>query len=72
MPINQAADEKLLAFIKKYSKKHGYAPTTREMATALGITSPGAVHKRLVRLRRAGRVTWRDNATRTITVAADG
>lgn len=72
MPINQAADEKLLAFIERYRNKYGYAPTTREMATALGIRSPGAVHKRLVRLRNAGRVTWRDNATRTIKVLAGG
>lgn len=68
MPINHDADERLLRFIDSYRKKYGFAPTTREMATELGISSPGAVHKRLRRLKREGRVSWRVGATRTIQV----
>lgn len=44
----------LLDFLRDYLRKHGYAPTLREMARALGVSSVATVHKHLKALEKKG------------------
>jgi DNA-binding transcriptional regulator YhcF (GntR family) len=71
VPVDVAADDRLVAFIAGYTTTHGFGPSNREMATHLGVTV-GALHKRLARLRGLGRVTWHDGLQRTVRVVTDG
>lgn len=42
--------EKILAFIAAFVEKHGYSPTVREVASGVGLASPGAAHRQLEHL----------------------
>ncbi len=44
----------LLEFLRRYLREHGYAPTLREMADALGVSSVATIHKHLKALQRRG------------------
>jgi len=44
----------LLDFLREYLGEHGHAPTLREMARALGVSSVATVHKHLKALERRG------------------
>ncbi len=55
-------------YVKAFCDEHGYAPTTVQIAEAVGIRSRATVHKDLVTLRDAGRIAWEPNATRTMRV----
>lgn len=44
----------VLAFLRSRQAAHGYMPTRREIATALGITSTNGVNDLLVHLERKG------------------
>lgn len=44
----------------------GYGPTIREIATALGISSPNGVVCHLVVLKARGWITWSRGRSRTI------
>jgi repressor LexA len=46
----------LLMFVRDYHAAHGYPPTVREMANALGVTSTNGVNQHLVALERKGYV----------------
>lgn len=39
--------QKLLAFLKSYIEKHGYAPTLTEIAKAFGVNSLATIHEHL-------------------------
>jgi len=45
---------KVLAAVEEFILGHGYAPTIRQLGSALGIPSPSAVLKHLVSLERKG------------------
>ena len=47
----------ILAYIKQYMREHGYAPSGREMAQALGISSSSLLMFHLDRLERDGAIT---------------
>jgi SOS-response transcriptional repressor LexA len=64
---NAALDEALLRAIREYQGAHGYSPTLREMARAIGRGTT-ATHTRLARLRREGLVEWSEGANRTLRV----
>jgi repressor LexA len=44
----------LLGYVYGYQRERGYAPTIREMATALELKSPGSVVRMLDRLQQLG------------------
>lgn len=52
--------------IAAYSEAHGYAPTVRELAGAVGLRSTNTVWSHLLYLRQLGRVTWQEGAGRTL------
>ena len=44
----------VLEYITNYSQEHGCAPSLREIARRLGVSSIGSLHKHLVHLERKG------------------
>lgn len=47
----------IVEFLAQYIQKHGYAPTLREMADAIGVTSLATVHEHISRLIEKGVLT---------------
>lgn len=58
--------------IQDWIKEKGYSPTTRELASRLGVRSTAVVHDHLVRLKAAGIVDWVPNQARTLRVIGGG
>jgi len=56
----------VLEFITNYSQQHGCAPSLREIALRLGVSSVGSLHKHLVRLERKGFIRRVWNKSRSI------
>src|ERR687892_387775 len=46
--------QEIFDFIKRYSSKHGYPPTVRDIGKAIGLTSSSTVHAHLANLERLG------------------
>ncbi|MCU7925462.1 MAG: transcriptional repressor LexA [Candidatus Thiodiazotropha sp. (ex Dulcina madagascariensis)] len=51
-----ATQHKTLAFIRRYLKRRGYAPSLDEIAEGIGITSKGTAHRHVQALAKAGRI----------------
>ncbi|MCG7946306.1 MAG: transcriptional repressor LexA [Candidatus Thiodiazotropha taylori] len=49
-----ATQHKTLAFIRRYLKRRGYAPSLIEIAEGIGITSKGTAHRHVQALAEAG------------------
>jgi repressor LexA len=48
--------DRTLAFIRRYLKRRGYAPSLIEIAEGIGITSKGTAHRHVQALADAGRI----------------
>jgi repressor LexA len=46
--------QEIFDFIKRYSAKHGYPPTVRDIGKAIGLTSSSTVHAHLSNLEKIG------------------
>jgi repressor LexA len=46
--------QEIFDFIKRYSAKHGYPPTVRDIGKAIGLTSSSTVHAHLANLEKVG------------------
>ncbi len=46
--------QEIFDFIKKYSGKHGYPPTVRDIGKAVGLASSSTVHAHLANLEKVG------------------
>ena len=46
--------DRVLMYINQYIADHGIAPTLREIADGLGLSSPGSVHRHISILRQEG------------------
>ena len=69
--------EKLLQYIILFREDHGYSPSIREMATAVGVRSTCTISQHLVFLEEKGLIThtegkWRDciETTNTLPIPA--
>ena len=58
--------EDALVFIKSYIVSHGYPPTVREIAEAIGVSSPATVQAHLDCLANKGYIKKGNNKNRTI------
>ena len=58
--------EDALVFIKSYIVSHGYPPTVREIAEAIGVSSPATVQAHLDCLANKGYIKKGNNRNRTI------
>ena len=46
--------QEIVDFIKRYSARHGYPPTVRDIGQAVGLASSSTVHQHLANLERVG------------------
>jgi repressor LexA len=46
--------QEIVDFIKRYSARHGYPPTVRDIGKAVGLASSSTVHQHLANLERIG------------------
>src|SRR4051812_37332801 len=46
--------QEIFDFIRRYSAKHGYPPTVRDIGKAIGLTSSSTVHAHLANLEKLG------------------
>ena len=46
--------QEIFDFIKRYSSKHGYPPTVRDIGKAVGLASSSTVHAHLANLEKVG------------------
>ncbi len=58
-------------FIKRYSAKHGYPPTVRDIGKAIGLASSSTVHAHLANLERIGLVRRNPSKPRAIELLVD-
>ncbi len=63
--------EEVFNFIKKYSAKHGYPPSVREICKALGLSSPATVQAHINHLKEAGVIKNSSNKFRTIEILTE-
>jgi len=65
---DQQRAEKILAFVRSYSTEHGYPPSVREIAAAVGLASTSAVHHHLTKLEEAGKLQKQATRSRALSV----
>lgn len=63
--------EDVLTYIKKYIVEHGFPPSTREIGSALGLSSPATVHTHLKKLADAGYIRKTNSKFRTIEIVGE-
>ncbi len=61
----------VLDFIKKFSAKHGYPPSIREIGKGLGLSSPATVHTHIKKLCNAGYLKVDNNKFRAMEILVD-
>ena len=60
--------EQILGFLTRFVNEHGYAPTIREICSAVGLQSTATVHYHLAALREAGLIEMDDMKKRAISL----
>lgn len=65
-PIIYKRQSQILDFLKQYIQAHGSAPTLKEIAQALGLSSLATVHEHLTSLEAKGIITRKDGKSRSI------
>ena len=63
--------QEIFDFIRRYSDKHGYPPTVRDIGRAIGLTSSSTVHAHLANLERIGLLRRDPTKPRAIEVLVD-
>ena len=53
MPRKTDIRDRILAFIVSYQEEHGYSPTMREVASGVGVSSSGCVHRHITEMKEA-------------------
>lgn len=54
MPRKTDIRDRILAFIVLYQEEHGHSPTMREVASGVGVSSSGCVHRHITEMKEAG------------------
>jgi repressor LexA len=63
--------QEIFDFIKRYSAKHGYPPTVRDIGKAVGLASSSTVHAHLANLEKVGLLRRDPSKPRAIEVLVD-
>ena len=63
LPVRQ---QQVVDFIRQFIERNGFSPTTREIAAAMGISSPNGVVAHLNALEKKGVITRRENMARSV------
>ncbi len=61
--------QEIYDFLIRYSDRHGYPPTVREIGAEVGLASPSTVHGHLAKLERAGYLRRDPSKPRAIELA---
>ena len=69
MPRTSDKPEKILAFIRAFTRRNGYPPSVREIGAAVGLRSTSTVHYQLARLREQGLLAGDAAKSRALTLA---
>ncbi len=59
---------KLLIEIDKFSNKHGYPPTIRELGRLAGVSSSSTVYSHLKKMAEFGMISFEPGKPRTLTI----
>jgi len=65
---DQQRADKILAYVRLYSTEHGFPPSVREIALAVGLASTSAVHHHLTKLQEAGKLQKQATRSRALTL----
>jgi repressor LexA len=63
--------KEIFEFVKRYSDRHGYPPTVRDIGKAIGLTSSSTVHAHLANLEKLGLLRRDPSKPRAIEVLVD-
>ena len=63
--------KEIFEFVKRYSAKHGYPPTVRDIGKAIGLTSSSTVHAHLANLEKLGLLRRDPTKPRAIELLVD-
>ena len=63
--------QEIFDFIKRYSARHGYPPTVRDIGKAIGLTSPSTVHTHLHNLEKIGMLKRDPSRPRALELLVD-
>ena len=63
--------QEIVDFIKRYSARHGYPPTVRDIGKAIGLTSSSTVHAHLANLEKVGLLRRDPSKPRAIELLVD-
>ena len=61
----------ILQFLTEFIDRHGFAPTIREIASAVGLSSPATVEEHLQALERKGVITRIKGKKRAISISSE-
>lgn len=67
-PVIYRRQQQIFDFIKQYIQTHGSAPTLREIAQAMGVSSLATVHEHLMVLVEKGLIRRKDGKRRSIDI----
>ena len=68
MELLTKRQKEILDFITEFTGEYGYAPSVREIAKGLGLSSAGTVHEHLQGLKEKGYLESEDNRARSLEV----
>lgn len=60
--------QKVYEYLIEYIKKHGYAPSVREIAEGVGLRSSSSAYNHLSKLEEEGKIEMRGNSSRAIKI----
>ena len=63
--------QEIFSYIKRYSAKHGYPPTVRDIGKAIGLTSSSTVHAHLSNLEKVGLLRRDPTKPRALEILVD-
>jgi repressor LexA len=63
--------QEIFDFIRRYSARHGYPPTVRDIGQAIGLTSSSTVHAHLANLEKIGLLRRDPTKPRAMEILAD-
>lgn len=67
-PVVYKRQLQILDFIRQYIDTHGFAPTLKQIAEALGVSSLATIHEHLQALEKKGLIRKKTGATRGIVI----
>lgn len=71
MPQKESVRTRILSYLTHYFDRNGYAPSMREIAAGVGLSSPATVYYHLKKLEESGDISLTGAKSRTIRLARE-